>query len=131
MQNLTVRAPEGRVKQYRSSGIWRNSGPIGDLRRWRGDTADAIAIRAYRSGEPQRQISYSEYAGHVERFAGAFVELGVPPGEVVALQLPNLWQTSALTLAAARVGAVLTLIPPTSDLGSWNVCWPVRGQASA
>jgi len=111
MQIFTVRPSEGRAEKYRSSGIWRNSGPIGDLRRWRGETPDAIAIRAYRSGEPQRQISYGEYAGHVERFAGAFVELGVRPGEVVALQLPNWWQTSALILAAARVGAVLSLIP--------------------
>ncbi|WP_433299307.1 AMP-binding protein [Pseudonocardia sp. CA-142604] len=101
-----------RAKEYRSSGIWRNSGPIGDLRWWRDETPDAIAIRAHRSGEPQRQISYREFAGHVERFAGALVELGVRPGEVVALQLPNWWQADALMLAAARVGAVLTLIPP-------------------
>ncbi|MCH6170024.1 AMP-binding protein [Pseudonocardia alaniniphila] len=101
-----------RATEYRSSGIWRSSGPIGDLRQWRVETPDAIAIRAHRSGGPQRQISYGEYAGHVERFAGALVELGVRPGEVVALQLPNWWQAGALMLAAARVGAVLTLIPP-------------------
>jgi acyl-coenzyme A synthetase/AMP-(fatty) acid ligase len=46
------------------------------------------------------------------RFAGALVELGVRPGEVVALQLPNWWQAGALILAVDRVGAVLTLIPP-------------------
>jgi cyclohexanecarboxylate-CoA ligase len=112
MQNFIVRPSEARAKEYRECGIWRNSGPIGDLCRWRDETPDAIAIRAYRSGEPQRQISYAEYAGHVERFAGAFVELGVRPGEVVALQLPNWWQAGALVLAVARVGAVLSLIPP-------------------
>ena len=111
MQTFTVRPPEVRAKENRATGIWRDTGPIGDLRRWRDETPEAIAIRAYRSGGEQRRISYGEYARHVERFAGAFVELGVRPGDVVAFQLPNWWETSALTLAAVRVGAVLSPIP--------------------
>ena len=111
MQAFAVRPSDARAKENRASGIWRDSGPIGDLRRWRDETPDAIAIRAYRSGGEQRQISYGEYARHVERFAGAFVELGVRPGDVVAIQLPNWWETSALTLAAVHAGAVLSPIP--------------------
>src|ERR1700754_4363765 len=111
MSAFTVRPSEPDLMQYRSSGIWRDSGPVGDLCRWRDESPNAVAIRAHRAGKGTRLITYREYAGHVERFAGAFYELGVRPGDVVAIQLPNWWQTSALILAAARVGAVLLPIP--------------------
>ncbi|GAA3081021.1 cyclohexanecarboxylate-CoA ligase [Pseudonocardia yunnanensis] len=107
----SVRPPHAMAKQYRAGGYWRDCGPLDDLRLWRDRTPDAIAIRAYRSGEAPRPISYGEFAHHVERFAGALYELGVRPGQAVALQLPNWWQTSALILAVARVGAVLVAVP--------------------
>jgi cyclohexanecarboxylate-CoA ligase len=43
----------------------------------------------------------------------ALHELGVGPGQVVAIQLPNWWQTSAVVLACARLGAadIATRLP--------------------
>ena len=82
------------AEKYRAAGVWRDSGPIGDLRRWREESPDAIAIRAYRAGAGRAEmcsveLSYADYAHYVERFAGALYELGVRPGQVVAFQLPN------------------------------------------
>jgi cyclohexanecarboxylate-CoA ligase len=70
-------------------------------------------VWAYRSDAPRKKICCAELSHHVERFAGALYELGVRPGQVVALQLPNWWQAGALMLAAARVGAVLAPIMAT------------------
>jgi cyclohexanecarboxylate-CoA ligase len=110
MNEFSIAAPSTRAEQYRAAGIWRDSGPVGDLRRWRDATPHAVAIRAYQADSPARYISYGEYARYVERFAGALYELGVRPGQVVALQLPNWWQAGALILATARLGAVLAPI---------------------
>ncbi len=49
----------------------------------------------------------------MERFAGALLRLGVGPGDVVAVQLPNFWQVGALTLVGARIGAITAPILPT------------------
>lgn len=110
MFDLGVRAPGALAAKYRSAGVWRDSGPLSDLRRWRDETPEGIAVRAYRSGVRPRQVSFAEFALRVERFAGALYELEVRPGDVVALQLPNVWQTSALMLAVARLGAMLVSI---------------------
>ena len=46
----------------------------------------------------------------MESFAVALRGLGVRPGEVVAIQLPNWWQVNALVLACARSGAIVAPI---------------------
>jgi cyclohexanecarboxylate-CoA ligase len=86
---------------------------MSDLRRWRDRTPQATAVMAYGAGGEARSITYTELAGWVERFAGALYELGVRPGQVVACQLPNWWQTHALQLAATRLQAVLAPITTT------------------
>ena len=68
---------------------------------------------AHRADSGVRRLTFREYARYVERFAGALHELGVGPGQVLAIQLPNWWQLSALMLAGARVGAVVAPIMPT------------------
>ncbi|WP_433291225.1 AMP-binding protein [Pseudonocardia sp. CA-142604] len=111
--NLMVRPSGTAARSFRAVGVWRDGGLISDLRKWRDETPDALAIKAYRAdGEPV-QIDYGEYARRVERFAGALYELGVRPGQVVACQLPNWWQAQVLLLAAARLGAVVAPIMTT------------------
>ncbi|MGW9030256.1 AMP-binding protein [Streptomyces sp. NPDC055722] len=101
------------VREYRAAGVWRNEGPLADLRRWRDETPEATAVLAYRAGTGVRRLTYREFSDYVERFAGALSELDVGPGQVVAMQLPNWWQVSALLLACARVGAVIAPIMMT------------------
>ncbi|MEV6368879.1 AMP-binding protein [Micromonospora musae] len=108
-----LRPAEETIRRHRESGVWRDGGPLGDLRRWRDETPDAVALIPYRDGTPARRLTYAEYAHHVERFAGALHELGVRPGDVVAIQLPNLWQINALMLACARLGATIAPVLTT------------------
>ena len=113
MSPLTIRPSEELTAQHRATGVWRDSGPVGDLQRWRDETPDTIAIRSYHADGDPVAISYRKLAGRVERFAGALYELGVRPGDVVAVQLPSWWQAGALFLAARRLGAVVAPIMTT------------------
>jgi cyclohexanecarboxylate-CoA ligase len=107
MSPFTIRPPESMVRKYRAAGVWRDYGSIGYLRRWRDQTPQALAVSAFGPSDAPVRISYQAYARLVERFSGALYELGVRPGHVVAIQLPNWWQALVLFQAVARLGAVL------------------------
>ncbi|GAA0448626.1 cyclohexanecarboxylate-CoA ligase [Paractinoplanes deccanensis] len=107
------RAPADLARRYRAAGVWRDTGPIADLDRWRREQPGATAIVQYRDGAAGETLTYADYALRVERFAAARHSLGVRAGDVVAVWLPNVWQVSALLLACARLGAVTAPILPT------------------
>lgn len=107
------RAPEGLIRRYHPAGLWRDQGPIADLRHWAMREPGATAIIQYRGGVEAERLTYGQYAARVERFAAALHSLGVREGDVVAVWLPNFWQVSALMLACARSGAVTAPIRPT------------------
>ena len=67
-------------------------------------------MTAYRAGSGVRRFTYNEYREQVESFAVALRRLGVTPGDVVAIHLPNWWQVNALVLACARLGAIVAPI---------------------
>lgn len=98
---------------YRSKGWWRDETVLDDLRRaiQRHPDKTAIVAARYFSKDVVR-LSYSELGRYAERFAGALLSLGVARGELVAVQLPNWWQFTALALACARIGAIIAPIPP-------------------
>jgi cyclohexanecarboxylate-CoA ligase len=105
-----VRPSAEQSRRYRRLGLWRDETPTADLRRWARETPDAVAVTAYRAGSGVRRFTYREYQEQVESFAVALRRLGVTPGEVVAIQLPNWWQVDALVLACARSGAIVAPI---------------------
>jgi cyclohexanecarboxylate-CoA ligase len=107
-----VRAHDSAIARHRREGSWRAGSLLTDLWKWRDQSPSAPAIVAYRSGE-RVQLSYAEFAEWVERFAAGLAELGVGPGTVIAIQLPNWWEANALVLAAIRVGAVVAPLVPT------------------
>ncbi len=53
----------------------------------------------------ERDISYAELLGDVERFASALKELGVAKGDVVGIYLPMIPEVVVAMLACARIGA--------------------------
>ncbi|MEV2275875.1 class I adenylate-forming enzyme family protein [Nocardiopsis sp. NPDC049922] len=57
------------------------------------------------------RVSYAALHREVLRVAGALMDLGVRPGEVVAVQLPNQAAAVATELAVAAVGAVALPFP--------------------
>ncbi|MFG5779921.1 cyclohexanecarboxylate-CoA ligase [Comamonas sp. J-3] len=74
---------------------------------------DKLALVAQRSGDaPARRFNYAELGRMADRVAVGLWRLGVRPADVVACQLPNVWQFSVLYLACARIGAVLNPLMP-------------------
>ena len=57
-------------------------------------------------------LSYRSLARQVNRIAAGLVSLGVRQNDVVAYQLPNCWQFTALSLACVRIGAVANPLMP-------------------
>ena len=69
---------------------------------------DKLALTALRVEDRRtRRFTYRELAAIADRIAVGLARLGIGRNDVVACQLPNWWQFTALYLACSRVGAVL------------------------
>ncbi|HEY6494785.1 MAG TPA: AMP-binding protein [Trebonia sp.] len=101
------------ARTYREAGLWRDATPAADLGRWARETPDAVAVTAHTAGSGIRRLTYREYADQVDRAAMVLAGLGVGPGQVVAVQLPNWWQLNAVVLACARLGATIAPVMTT------------------
>ena len=76
-------------------------------------TPDKPALVAYRADRATpRRFSYRELGDLTARAAAALRALGVGPGDVVAVQLPNWWELVVVALAANRIGAVVNPLMP-------------------
>lgn len=92
---------------------WRDRTIIDDLRDGARRHPDRPAVVGRRVASGSREVvTYERLAQSVERLAAGLVGLGVEPGDVVTLQLPNRWQLVALCLACARIGAVAGPVAP-------------------
>jgi cyclohexanecarboxylate-CoA ligase len=58
------------------------------------------------------ELSYGELFQRVCRVAGELSRMGVQPGDVVTVVLPNWWETLVLIQATLRLGAVVNPIVP-------------------
>ena len=58
------------------------------------------------------RLSYRQLNDMVNRMANAFIDLGVKPGDKVAMLLPNMPQIVVATFAAWRAGAVVVMNNP-------------------
>ncbi len=71
---------------------------------------EKVAVRAYRHDHghdaPVRSMTFAELEAAVAQAAGAFRALGIGPGDVVGVQLPNWWEFEVAVLALNRIGAV-------------------------
>ncbi|NML18115.1 cyclohexanecarboxylate-CoA ligase [Azohydromonas caseinilytica] len=74
---------------------------------------DKLALTALRveTGE-LRRFTYRELGDVADRLALGLARLGIGRNDVVAMQLPNWWQFTALYLACSRIGAVLNPLMP-------------------
>jgi cyclohexanecarboxylate-CoA ligase len=99
-------------QEYYRRGWWRRRTFLDDL----GDAAAADpgkpAVVDHRADGGGRVVGYGELAAAVDRYAGALVALGVEPGQIVAVQLPNWWEAAALPLACARAGVAVCPVLP-------------------
>ena len=96
-----------------ASGYWRDRTINDELDACLRECPDKPALSALRvdSGELRRH-TYRELATLADRAAVGLVRLGVGRGDVVAMQLPNVWQFTLLYLACSRIGAVVNPLMP-------------------
>lgn len=56
--------------------------------------------------DPQREVTFAEFAGETNAFANALSDLGIAPGDRVALYLPNSVAFVAAYFGAMKLGAI-------------------------
>ena len=108
-----------RAALYLERGWWS---PADTLSQWlcrtASETPDAIAIAIADSSDSSdsgdgRSLTYAELAARVAAFAGGLKSLGLGPGDVVAVQLPNRAEYLVSYLAIGAIGGVMiTLYVP-------------------
>ncbi|HKI97214.1 MAG TPA: cyclohexanecarboxylate-CoA ligase [bacterium] len=99
--------PEERLREMRHTKLWPDRLVTDYLDEAVAQRPDQVAIVDHNSMSGRSTtLSYRQLARRVDRMALGLAALGVEPGDVVAFQLPNWWQFTALYLACARIGAV-------------------------
>jgi cyclohexanecarboxylate-CoA ligase len=92
---------------YRAAGYWLREGFFHFFAATCKRLADRQALI-----DGTTRLTFGEIAARVERVARGLSSAGVRPGTVVAVQLPNWWETVVAYWAVIRLGAVLNPILP-------------------
>ena len=104
-------------EEYRRDGWWRDQTFLDDLRRSARERPHKTAVRTRaRAGKDttpsDHSLDYSELLRLTERCAAALVELGVTPGDTIAVQLTDRWELAVMALGCLRAGArICPLLP--------------------
>jgi cyclohexanecarboxylate-CoA ligase len=104
----TTLTPE-QIQRYTASGAWPHRLLTDFL-----DAAIAASPEKIAIVDSRGSITYRALALQVTRCAHGLLALGLQPGDVMALQLPNWQEFLILHLAATRIGVVSSLITPMS-----------------
>lgn len=97
-----------RRKASLDNGFWHERTINDDLARCVQTCPDKLALTAVQveSGEI-RTFTYREMDVMANRIAVGLTQLGIGPGDVVSVQLPNWWEFTLTYLACSRIGAVI------------------------
>lgn len=99
------------IAEHTTSGAWKNLTLLDHLEHWTAQTPEVVVAR-----DPHGAHTYRELSEDVERCARALVDLGVAPGDVVGIHLPNWYEWLVIHLGAIKAGAVTNgLIPIYRD----------------
>src|SRR5258708_21052686 len=105
--------PVAHARSMRAGGFWIDKSFDEFLQQAVAATPGKLALLADRADRPEaRRFSYAELGDLVARAAAALKRLGVGPGDVISVQLPNWWEFAVIALAAFRVGAVVNPLMP-------------------
>lgn len=63
------------------------------------------------TGDAPRELTFAEADRAVSAIAAQFAQSGLPPGSIVAVQMPNTVEFVVTVLAAIRAGLVVALLP--------------------
>ncbi|MAF51785.1 MAG: cyclohexanecarboxylate-CoA ligase [Chloroflexi bacterium] len=108
-----LQTPQELVERYQREGWWRDIVVTDYLDRWADEKPDQVALVShFYATDRTATLSYRQLHRLVDRAAWALIDLGVGPGDRVAVQLPNWWHFTLIYLACARIGAVIVPITP-------------------
>jgi cyclohexanecarboxylate-CoA ligase len=103
--------PESRLQASR--GLWLDRLPVDFLDAARRGSPERTAFVGRNSVKGlEIRLTYAELGTRVDAIAAGLVERGVGNGDVVAFQLPNWWEFTALFFACNRIGAVANPLMP-------------------
>jgi cyclohexanecarboxylate-CoA ligase len=111
---VTATAKRGMSRDhFREAGYWLDKTVDQLLTEAAARTADKISIVADRADREQvRVFTYRELEALAERAASSLRKLGVGPGDVVTVQLPNWWEFVVTAFACSKIGAILNPVMP-------------------
>ena len=101
--------PPYRRQLYKSTGLWDATTLADRVRDHARANGDGIAVV---DQDRARSVTYDRLDGDATRVAKLLAEIGVEPGDVVAVQLPNWYETVAIAVGILRLGAVINLMLP-------------------
>lgn len=87
------------LQRYVDDGAWTEQSFVHDLERHASERPDALAI----IDEDGRRTTYGEYERRTRNLANSLLDLGLRPGDRLAMQLPNSSEFCLTLLACARV----------------------------
>ena len=107
------RLTEDLARSMTAQGLWRDL-PLGVFQEQSAARDPRKpAIVAHQAGTNDRvELTYAEYQMQSFALATSLTELGVKPGDVVAVQLPNWWEFAVSAFAILRLGAIYTGLLP-------------------
>ncbi len=95
------------VKKYRKLHLWRDI--------TLGEAFDQIA-RIYPNkivvADDTRKITYADLAVLINRIALSFLEIGLKPGDVILMQVPNVMEFCAIYQALQKIGVIPVMAVP-------------------
>ena len=101
------------ARSMRDGGYWIDKSFDEFLQQAIAATPGKLALLADRADRAEaRRFTYAELGDLIARAAAALKRLGIGPGDVVSVQLPNWWEFAVISLAAFRVGAVVNPLMP-------------------
>lgn len=102
-----------RQAEMRRRGFWGEETILDYFDAAVADRPDRVAVVDFKSTTGRREaLTYLELDRHVTSIATKFVQLGIEPGDIVSVQLPNWWEFAAVHLAVMRVGGITNPLMP-------------------
>ncbi|MDT2003859.1 AMP-binding protein [Rhodococcus opacus] len=94
---------------YLSSGAWDDQTLVEAVSRWAVERGDTVAVI---DDVESAGHTYAQLARHANSVAARLREMGVGPGDVVTVQMPNWYETVVVDVAVHLLGAVLNPVLP-------------------
>ncbi|MBT2301929.1 AMP-binding protein [Variovorax paradoxus] len=101
------------ARNMRREGFWLDTSYDAFLAKAIAATPDRDALVGYRADrEGVVRFTWRELGDLVSRVSASLRHLGIGPGDIVAVQVPNWWEFVVTSLACGRIGAVVNPLMP-------------------